>query len=154
MADHRDVFITADQVFDHRHLIFGKQLGVDLIDADRSGDGVCRPLIVASEHRDALDAGLSQLLDGGQHFLTHFVGKRQEAADMLILAEHDDARAVALHVFELLVHLGRFLAAFFEQAMRAQPNHPAADVRGGPLPWHRLIIVGRRRLDPARIRCP
>ena len=68
---------------------------------------------------------------------------------MFVLAEHDHARTVALQIFELLVHLRRFLAASFEQEVRTQPDQSTFDTRCGAFSWHRLIVVGRSRLNSA-----
>ena len=66
------------------------------------------------------NAGGFELCHQVRGLRAHRVAERHDAADVVLVADHDDRSSGCRHRFDPLVQLGRLLTALLEQSMRAE----------------------------------
>ena len=149
VADHGDgpYFVTSASTA--ATLSSGKQLGVDLVDADLARDRLGGRPVVAGEHDQVLDAARLQVSDHrgplpGAPRRPPRSGRRRAARCRSPRPSGRPARARRPGR-----HLAGLLAALLEVAVRAEPVRLAAEAADDALALEDAHVVGGRDLDAA-----
>ena len=93
-----------------------------------------------------------QLTNRVTGFIADRIGQRDEAAHMIVIADHNDGASGFLHRFELRVDLRRLLPALFQVAMRTQPIRLAINDARSSLSLNRFKPVGWRNGHASTLR--
>ena len=148
VADHGHAAVPPIEFLDRGHLVGRPEIGPHLGQAARPRDRLGGAAVVAGQqhHRSAAEA-----LEPGHgrcRFRPQPVERRQEAADVPLVADHRHRMAVAGERLELLVHPGRLLPPFLEVEVRAEPVGAPLERAVHPLARDDLVIAGGHRHDP------
>ena len=81
VAHHENVAVAAREVPEPPHLVLGKELRVDLVDAGQAADRPGRRPGVAGQHDDRIDAGSAQVGDRLGGFLAQRIGEGDGAGE-------------------------------------------------------------------------
>ena len=130
VADHQDVAVAAGEFPELPHLLFGKQLRLDLVNAGPPADRARRRLGVAGQHDDRIDTGLAEVADRARGLVAQRIGEGERAGERAVDRDGQPGLAGAGLRDEAFRHGAEIVLRHYSRQQRLVAHHDLVAVHG------------------------
>ena len=130
VADHQDVSVAAGEFPELPHLLLGKQLRLDLVDAGPPADRARRRLGVAGQHDDRIDTGLAEVADRVRGLVAQRIGEGERAGEPAVDRDGQPGLAGAGFRDEAFRHGAEIVLRHYSRQQRLVAHHDLVAVHG------------------------